>query len=112
MAVTEASFKALFPEFAATSTSRVERCIEAAEYLAADSVFGDSADMAVSYMAAHLVSQDPAGEPTAQAFGGGQALSVPAFSAQNKAAVIRGTSRYLNIYEQLRAAVVMPVVLA
>jgi hypothetical protein len=113
VAVTEGTFKALFPEFAVTATAIVERAIDSAECLVSDTVFGDCADLATSYLAAHFVHTDPRAEPTAQAYGGGAtAYASIGQSIQSKAPVIRGASKYLTAYERFEKAVIIPVFLA
>lgn len=108
MAVTEASFKAFFPEFAATDTARVERCIAVAEACVNETVFGDAYDVAASYLAAHILNQDP------------QSLDTPAYASTYDASgnvvqanvqqgrkAVQGTSKYLNVYNRLKGAVVV-----
>ena len=107
----EATFKALFPEFANTASAIVVRSIVAAEEEVDESVFGTTYDTAVAYLTAHILTRDPRGEPTAQTYGGNSAVIRQA-SIQKGTPTIRGTSRYLNEYERLRAAVITPILIA
>lgn len=62
MAVTEATLKARFPEFVPATTALVEACIADAELMVDRTFYGDRADMAVTYLAAHLIATNPLGE--------------------------------------------------
>ena len=109
MAVTESSFKASFPEFADTATAIVNRCIAVAELHAKESVFGDAYDDAIGYLTAHFITRDPRGEPTAHANSSGNLVGINVAKGER---VVRGTSRYRNAYESLRATVIIPILIA
>jgi len=110
MAVTEASFKALFPEFAASDTVRVQRCIDTAAECVSEDAFGTRYDLAVSYLAGHLLVSDPQSLDTpAYASGGYDANgNVIVANVQSGRKAVQGTTSYLNGYNRIKAAAVFP----
>ena len=62
MAVTYSSFVTRFPEFTNATQALVEACIAEAELMVDSNYYGDKADMAVNYYAAHLIAINPLGE--------------------------------------------------
>lgn len=59
MAVTESTLKARFPEFDNATTAHVEAAIADAELMVDRAYFGNKADMAVTYYAAHIIASNP-----------------------------------------------------
>jgi len=62
MAVGFSSFVVTFPEFAETSKELVDAKLVEARLRCSEAVFGDKYDLAVSYLAAHLLSSSPMGQ--------------------------------------------------
>lgn len=62
MAVTESSLKTRFPEFNNATTALVEASISDAQSLVDSAWYGSKTDMAVTYLAAHLLAMNPLAE--------------------------------------------------
>jgi hypothetical protein len=109
--VSVATFRANFPEFVdAPSDVVVQRCLDtAARHIAGFPA--DVQDDAQQYYAAHLVTRDPRGEPTAaRAFGDTGLVQMANIQAGNRFA--KGTDQYLQAYLDLRAAYIIPIIVA
>lgn len=62
MAVTRTSLATRFPEFSDTPVALVDACISDAVLMVDSAVYGAKADMAITYLAAHLIATNPLGE--------------------------------------------------
>lgn len=110
MPVSVATFRTNFPEFAdAPATAVVQRCLDAAYLHVKGLPTTDGVqDLAQQYYAAHLVTQDPRGEPAAmRPFG--QAATIQMANVQSGNRFAKGTDQYLQAYLDLRAAYVIPI---
>lgn len=109
MAVSVATFRANFPEFAdAPADAVVTRCLDSAELLTGGFPAGDVRDLAQQYYAAHLVTRDPRGEKSAmRPYGQASTIQMANVQAGNRFA--NKTDQYLQAFMDLRAAYIIPI---
>lgn len=109
MTVSVAQFRTNFPEFTdAPADAVVQRCLDTAARLVGG--IGDTGvrDDAQQYYAAHLITQDPRGEPAA-ARPYGQAGLVQMTNIQSGNRFAKGLNPYLQAFNDLCAAYVIPI---
>lgn len=112
MAVTPWEFKTLFPEFGALPNQRLQVWLDQAELCVNRVVWGSKADLAVNYMAAHLLATFD-GDKTASGSGPitqkkvGEVSASFGFSAEMLDSALAST-KYGRHYRQLLRCIVAP----
>lgn len=107
MAVTPEDIKLIAPEFCELKGADIQAFIDDATLLISIDCFGNTADMAIKYLTAHMLTMSKrgsiGGEITSKAVG---SLSI-GYSSGSTDGGVYGSSSYGKMYQQLRNSRVM-----